>query len=84
MNILGQMTHLGQINMELFNEKINEFVNWQTCRNELTGVSLSGEDMPASGGSIRGVIQDHMKVPFVTYEDSEDNKIYFFSSEDAK
>ena len=70
--------------MNLYTDKINEFVNWHTSRNELTGVSLSGEDMEASGGSIRELIQSHLKKPFITYEDINDNKIYFFSSDEAK
>ena len=39
--------------VETYKGSINEFVSWPTSRNELTGVSVSGEDMPASGGSIR-------------------------------
>ena len=68
----------------LYNEKINEFVNWQTSRNELTGVSLSGEDMPVSGGSIRNLLVEHLQKPFVTYLDVDDNKIKFFASEESK
>lgn len=67
-----------------YDEQIDEFTDWLTCRNELTGVSVSGEDMPASGASIRQVIREHIKRPFITYEDITDNKIYFFSSNRAK
>lgn len=70
--------------MDLYNEKINEFVNWQTSRNELTGVSLSGEDMPVSGGSIRNLLVEHLQKPFVWYLDTDDNKIKFFTSELAR
>ena len=70
--------------VETYKGSINEFVSWPTSRNELTGESVSGEDMPASGGSIRELIQSHLKKPFITYEDITDNKIYFFSSEEAK
>ena len=67
-----------------YDEAIDEFTDWLTCRNDLTGVSVSGEDMPASGASIRTLIRSKLKVPFVTHEDVTDNKIYFFSSERAK
>lgn len=70
--------------MDLYNEKINEFVNWQTSRNELTGVSLSGEDMPVSGGAIRNLLVEHLQKPFVTYLDTDDNKVKFFTSEEAR
>lgn len=70
--------------MDLYNGQIDEFTDWQTCRNELTGVSVSGEDMPASGKAIRELLRKQTKQPFVTYLDVKDNKIYFFSSEKSK
>ena len=50
-----------------YDEAIDEFTDWLTCRNDLTGVSVSGEDMPASGASIRTLIRSKLKVPFVTH-----------------
>ena len=74
----------GKADTVMFDELIDEFTDWATCRSELTGISASGEDMPASGKAIRQLIRQHVKVPFVTYLDSEDNKIKFFSSTQAR
>lgn len=67
-----------------FEEEIDEFTDWLTCRHDLTGVSVAGEDMPASGGAIKQLLRKHLQKPFVTYEDINDNKIYFFSSVGAR
>ena len=70
--------------MDLYNEQISEFINWNTCRNELTGESLGSEDIPASGKVIRELLTNHLKIPFVVYLDKDDNKLKFFSSEYAR
>lgn len=74
----------GEVTTTTFEDEIDEFTDWLTCRNDLTGVSVSGTDMPASGGSIRQLIRKLLKRPFVTYLDKDDNKIKFFSSERAR
>lgn len=38
--------------MDLYNEKINEFVDWKTGKNSLTGSDATG-GLQVSGGSIR-------------------------------
>jgi hypothetical protein len=73
--------------METYKGKINEFTNWVNGENSVSGNVISGVDSehPISGQSIRELIQEHLKVPFVTNDEDEDkDKIYFFSSEDAK
>ena len=73
--------------METYKGKINEFINWVNGENSVSGNVISGVDSehPISGQSIRELIQEHLKVPFVTNDEDEDkDKIYFFSSEDAK
>lgn len=69
--------------ISLYNEKINEFVDWKTGDNSLTG----GNDtngLPVSGGSIRELLQTKLKHP-VHVERYKDEHLYrIFSSEDAK
>lgn len=65
--------------MDLYTGKINEFVDWVSGKNELTG---SG-NTPISGGSIRDLLQRKLKQPFYMYEDTANNKYRMFSSEDA-
>lgn len=74
----------GETEAVTYDGLIDEFTDWATCRNELTGVSVSGSDLPASGAAIRQVLRKHLKKPFTTYEDINDNKIYFFSSDEAR
>ena len=74
----------GETEAATYDGLIDEFTDWATCRNELTGVSVSGSDLPASGAAIRQVLRKHLKKPFTTYEDINDNKIYFFSSDEAR
>lgn len=66
---------------------LNEFVDWVDGVNSITGTATSGvdEENKISGKSIRDLIQNKLKVPFVTNEaDLNKDKIYFFSSEYAK
>lgn len=68
---------------EVYDGKINEYVDWTTGINELTGSKISGLDENAviSGKSIRDLIQSRLKKPFVTYTDDISGKILFFSSD---
>lgn len=68
--------------MELYNGKINEFIDWVSGRNSFTGQSIT-EGLPVSGGSIRELLQNKLKNPFYMYEDKASNKYRMFSSEDA-
>lgn len=72
--------------METFQGKITEFVDWTSGVNSLTGNIVPGVDAnhPISGKSIRELIQDKLKTPFVTYKDDTAGYIRFFSSNDAK
>jgi len=71
--------------METYKGKINEFVDWTTGVNSITGNKISGvnESTPISGQSIRELLQDHIKTPFVTFKDDKGGYIRFFSSEEA-
>ena len=68
--------------MELYNERINEFVDWVTGDNTFTGQNETG-GKPVSGGSIRTLLQEKLKNPFVLKEDIENNLYRMFSSEEA-
>lgn len=66
-----------------YNEKINEFVDWVTGNNSLTGGNDTG-NLPVSGGRIRELLQSKVKRP-VHVERYKDEHLYrIFSSEDAK
>lgn len=68
--------------MELYNGKINEFVDWVSGRDELTGLNSTG-GLQVSGGSIRDLLQRKLKEPFYMFEDKANNKYRMFSSEDS-
>lgn len=75
--------------METYKGYINEFVDWvtgqDTSSQENTQISrASSTGMPVSGGSIRELIQSHLKKPFVSYEDTKAGLYRMFSSEDTK
>jgi hypothetical protein len=58
---------------------INEFVDWVTGQDSNTEQNVTN-NLPVSGGSIRKLIQDRLKVPFCMYEDKENNLYRMFSS----
>ena len=68
--------------MDLYNGKINEFVDWVSGRNTLTGAAVTG-GLQVSGGSIRDLLQRKLKDPFYMFEDTANNRYRMFSSEDA-
>ena len=68
--------------METYNGHINEFVDWVTGLNSYTGENVT-EGLQVSGGSIRQLLQDRLKNPFVLKEDPANNKYRMFSSEEA-
>lgn len=68
--------------MDLYTGKINEYVDWVSGRNELTGASSTG-GLQVSGASIRDLLQRKLKQPFYMFEDTANNKYRMFSSEDA-
>lgn len=76
--------------MDLFNNYINEFVDWVTGEDtsseetvNKTRVSSTG-GLPVSGASIRELIQSKLKKPFVYYEDTVAGLYRLFSSEDVR
>lgn len=72
--------------METYQGKVNEFVDWVSGINTVTGNVIDGvdEDHPISGKSIRELVQKKLKTPFITYKDDKAGYIRFFSSEEAK
>lgn len=72
--------------METYKGEINEFVDWVSGIDELTGNKISGvsDDTPISGQSIRELVQGKLKKPFVKYDDPTNGQYIFFSSDEAK
>ena len=68
--------------MDLYNGKINEFIDWVSGINTFTGANATG-GLQVSGGAIRDLLQKKLKKPFFMYEDVANNKYRMFSSEDA-
>jgi len=69
--------------MDLYNGKINEFIDWISGKNVLTGSTSQTGGFPISGRSIRELLQGKLRKPFFMYEDKANNKYRMFSSEDA-
>ena len=67
---------------QTYKGKINEFVDWITGDNEITGQNQT-DGLKVSGGSIRDLLHDRLKSPFVMKEDVDNNLYRMFSSEDA-
>lgn len=68
--------------MNLYNGKINEYVDWKTGINTFTGENVT-EGLPVSGKSIRELLQEKLKTPFYIYEDIANNLYRMFSSKDT-
>ena len=68
--------------METYNGKINEFVDWVSGVDSVTGEDLTN-GLQVSGGSIRELLQEKLKQPFIIKEDIANNKYRMFSSEEA-
>ena len=63
--------------MDLYREKINEFVDWVSGNNSLTGQNVTN-GLQVSGQSIRDLLQRKLKEPFVMKEDPVNNKYRMF------
>ena len=74
--------------MELYDQKINEFVDWVSGNNKLTGRNVT-ENMKPSGKVIRELLQDRLQSPiFIPSKDNyegyvEDGYWRIFSSKEA-
>ena len=73
--------------METYQGYINEFVDWVTGQdtsqleqNQNITRASSTNGLPVSGGSIRELLQTHLKTPFVYYEDVNAGLYRLFSS----
>lgn len=69
--------------METYQGTINEFVDWVSGVDSRTEQSVT-QNLPVSGGSIRQLLQSHLKKPFIKYDDVSGGQYIFFSSEEAK
>lgn len=69
--------------METYQGQINEFVDWVTGIDSRTESNVTSS-LPVSGYSIRQLLQEHLKKPFVKYDDKTGGQYLFFSSEEAK
>ena len=69
--------------METYQGQINEFVDWVTGIDSRTESNVTSS-LPVSGHSIRQLLQEHLKKPFVKYDDKTGGQYLFFSSEEAK
>lgn len=68
--------------METYQGKINEFVDWITGDNEITGQNQTN-GLEVSGKSIRELLHEKLRTPFIMKEDVENNLYRMFSSEDS-
>lgn len=68
---------------EKYTGTINEFVDFVTGNDTMTGKNVT-DMLPPSGKSIRMLLSEHLRTPFVYYEDIENNLYLLFSSEEAK
>ena len=72
--------------MDLYNEEINEFVDWVDGTNYLTKaietLDQNGKARPVSGGQIRRLLQEKLRRPIYVTK-GNDNMIRFFSSEES-
>ena len=66
----------------LYNEPINEFVDWVSGENTFTGQNITG-GLKVSGGKIRELIQSKLKNPIYVEEDVANNVYRIFSSKIA-
>lgn len=69
--------------METYKGKINEYVDWVSGIDSRTNLNVT-QDLPASGQSVRQLLQEHLKRPFIKYDDVSGGQYIFFSSEDAR
>ena len=69
--------------METYNGTINEYVDWVTGENSLTGGNDTG-GKSVSGASIRELLQNRLKNPITIYRDKQAKLYRIFSSEASK
>lgn len=70
--------------MALYTGELNEFIDWISNKDYITKRSAISQDDNISGGSIRRLLQEHLRKPFYVYEDTDNNMKYLFSSEESK
>ena len=68
--------------MDLYTNKIDEFVDWVSGENSFTGEDVTG-GLKVSGGQIRELIQEKLRKPIHVEEDVSNNVYRIFSSKKA-
>ena len=68
--------------MDLYTNKIDEFVDWVSGENSFTGEDVTG-GLKVAGAQIRELIQDKLRKPIYVKEDAVNNVYRIFSSETA-
>lgn len=68
--------------MDLYTDKINEFIEWVGGKNILTDESIT-EGKDVSGARIRELLQEHLRNPFYVYEDKQSGLYRMFSSKES-
>lgn len=63
----------------LYEDSINEYTDWITGENSVTGDNDTG-GLEVSGGSIRELLMSKLQIPFIVYEDTANSLYKFFSS----
>lgn len=71
------------LNIETYDEDINEFVDWITGVDSFSNRSVSS-GKPISGSSIRRLLQSRLKEPIVVYDDKQAGLFRLFSSTTAR
>jgi hypothetical protein len=66
----------------LYNEKINEFTDWVSGTNSLTGGNDTS-NKAVSGAKIRELLQERLKRPVFVWHDKDAHLYRIFSSEDS-
>jgi len=68
--------------MGLYTGSLNEFIDWISNRDIITNRKTIVDTI--SGGSIRELLQSHLRKPFYVHEDIDNNRKLLFSSEESK
>lgn len=68
--------------MDLYNQEINEFVNWVTGHDSITNSNVTN-NLPVSGEQIRNLLSNRLQNPFYLYLDTTDSLYKIFSSKEA-
>ena len=71
------------LGIETYDGEINEFVDWVSGVDSFTNRNVT-DGKPASGGSIRRLLQERLKKPIIVYDDEANGLYRLFSSEASR